>query len=137
MNIYIPASVEELYDKLSILRVKLSKNKFPDKRYFLLQDYASLIEITKEIEGELDTNDMINIRSLETKLLEINLELWDKKQDILSLVTKIEEYKSMNGAARSSREKLVWAVFDAEKLKEKKDLVKTEISKIFDFGDID
>ena len=73
MKITVPISLGELYDKISILEIKLSNMNTPEKIANVANEYKELREIAKDY--PIDTE-------LYEKLREVNQELWDIEDGI-------------------------------------------------------
>lgn len=70
MNVMIPVSVGELFDKITILQIKLEKIKDISKLINIKNEYDFLFKIASKIDDNFLQN------SDYQKLLEINSELW-------------------------------------------------------------
>jgi len=70
MSVMIPVSVGELFDKITILQIKLQKITDISKLKNIKKEYDFLVEIASKIDANfLENSDY-------QKLLEINSELW-------------------------------------------------------------
>ena len=77
--VVIPVSVGELYDKITILKIKLDKIKDTEKLSHIEKEYSSLMqELFKldKFDGELFNN-----------LIVINTELWDIENSLREMET--------------------------------------------------
>ena len=74
--ISVPVSVGELIDKLSILQVKKSKVKNPDKLKFIEKEYGLLLSMSSEYFN--------NVEIIETykELVDVNLKLWEVEDEL-------------------------------------------------------
>ena len=72
----VPVSVGELIDKLSILQVKKSKVKNPDKLKFIEKEYDLLLSMSSEYFN--------NVEIIETykELVDVNLKLWEVEDEL-------------------------------------------------------
>lgn len=72
----VPVSVGELIDKLSILQVKKSKVKNPDKLKFIEKEYGLLLSMSSEYFN--------NVEIIETykELVDVNLKLWEVEDEL-------------------------------------------------------
>jgi len=73
MKITVPISLGELYDKISILEIKLSNMNTPEKIANVANEYKELREIAKDYPIDAE---------LYEKLREVNQELWDIEDGI-------------------------------------------------------
>ena len=73
MKITVPISLGELYDKISILEIKLSNMSTPEKIANVANEYKELREIAKDYSVDAE---------LYEKLREVNQELWDIEDGI-------------------------------------------------------
>lgn len=70
MSVMIPVSVGELFDKITILQIKLQKITDISKLNNIKKEYDFLVEIATKIDADFLSN------SHYQKLFEINSELW-------------------------------------------------------------
>jgi hypothetical protein len=70
MSVLIPVSVGELFDKITILQIKLQKITDISKLNNIKKEYDFLVEIATKIDADFLSN------SHYQKLFEINSELW-------------------------------------------------------------
>jgi len=87
MKINIPASIGELFDKITILEIKKSKIKDENKLIFINKELNLLKKVVK--------SKKINTRSLSTlvkKLKNVNLKLWNV-EDKLRKFEKNKQFK--------------------------------------------
>ena len=87
MKINIPASIGELFDKITILEIKKSKIKDENKLIFINKELNLLKKVVK--------SKKINTRSLSAlvkKLKEVNLKLWNV-EDKLRKFEKNKQFK--------------------------------------------
>lgn len=68
--IYVPISIGELIDKITILKIKLERITDVEKLENIKKEYTILINIMKEI--KIDEND-----EMFQKLYKLNIEFWD------------------------------------------------------------
>jgi hypothetical protein len=80
--IYIPVSVGELIDKLSILQVKKNKISNEEKLILVNKEFELLYNLSSVY---LDSNE---IETLYHKLCEVNEKLWDVEDELRILETK-------------------------------------------------
>ena len=78
-KILVEVSIGELFDKISILEIKLEKIKDPEKLKFILNEYSTLKE---QLDKNVKSDEKLN--NLFKSLKEINSKLWliedDKRQ---------------------------------------------------------
>ena len=87
MKINIPASIGELFDKITILEIKKSKIKDDNKLIFIKKELDLLKKVVK--------SKKINTRSLSPlikKLKNVNLKLWNVEDKL----RKFEKNKQLN-----------------------------------------
>ena len=87
MKINIPASIGELFDKITILEIKKSKIKDENKLIFINKELNLLKKVVK--------SKKINTRSLSSlvkKLKNVNLKLWNV-EDKLRKFEKNKQFK--------------------------------------------
>jgi hypothetical protein len=92
-EIKIPVSPGELLDKISILELKASKVKNPDKLILILKELKHLLDIHKLILKNYRGN-KIELNKLRVKLLGVNKKLWRIEDSI----RKHENEKQFDGA---------------------------------------
>jgi hypothetical protein len=80
--IYIPVSVGELIDKLSILQVKKNKISNEEKLILVNKEFELLYNLSSVY---LDSNE---IETLYHQLCEVNQKLWDVEDELRILETK-------------------------------------------------
>jgi len=73
MKITVPISLGELYDKISILEIKLSHMDSPEKIANVANEYKQLREISKDYPIE---------QSLYDNLMQVNQRIWDIEDGI-------------------------------------------------------
>jgi hypothetical protein len=72
----VPVSVGELIDKLSILQVKKSKVKNPDKLKFIEKEYELLLSMSSEYFNNVD------IIETYKELVDVNTKLWEVEDEL-------------------------------------------------------
>ena len=87
MKINIPASIGELFDKITILEIKKSKIKDENKLIFINKELNLLKKVVKS--KKINTR---NLSSLVKKLKNVNLKLWNV-EDKLRKFEKNKQFK--------------------------------------------
>ena len=87
MKINIPASIGELFDKITILEIKKSKIKDENKLIFINKELNLLKNVVKS--KKINTR---NLSSLIKKLKNVNLKLWNV-EDKLRKFEKNKQFK--------------------------------------------
>jgi len=72
----VPVSVGELIDKLSILQVKKSKIKNPDKLKFIEKEYELLLSMSSKYFNNVD------IIETYKELVDVNTKLWEVEDEL-------------------------------------------------------
>ena len=72
----VPVSVGELIDKLSILQVKKSKVKNPDKLKFIEKEYELLLSMSSKYFNNVD------IIETYKELVDVNTKLWEVEDEL-------------------------------------------------------
>ncbi len=75
-KIIVEVSIGELFDKISILEIKQSKIKDPDKLKYINDEYSILKD---QLDKNVKTND--ELMSLYQSLKEVNIKLWTIEDD--------------------------------------------------------
>ena len=116
MRIKIPVSVAELFDKITILEIKINNIDLPEDKFHIEKELSSLLKLlnTKELYGFLKS-DLFN------ELKEVNKTLWR-----ICEIRRTSENNKIFGDKFIQQSRLEY------KTNDKRALIKSQINKYFD-----
>ena len=98
-RIYVPISVGELIDKLTILEIKL-QHIFDDAKYHNIQnEYTQLINVAHNYKLSLDE---IPLLSWKQELRIVNLNIWNAEEQLKNMSINDEKYAQVSHISHSN-----------------------------------
>jgi len=80
-NVLVPISIGELVDKITILKIKLTKITDATKLKNINKEYEALMSVTKELGLEMEAKEVANLLTVNQELWEIEDDIRDKERD--------------------------------------------------------
>jgi len=84
----VKISIGELYDKLSILEVKLDRIADPEKLTNVENEYRILRNVVTRFEKKLSEEERRELARLYGELLSVNRALWDVEDEVRTVTTE-------------------------------------------------
>lgn len=94
----IPVPTGELFDKLTILRIKLDRVKDPAKLANVSREYTQLVNATEQLMRPTDQKTREKLVPLITRLGYINTQLWDMEDKVRTYSDKCFDLAYVNTA---------------------------------------
>lgn len=99
MSIYIPVSVGELIDKITILEIKMQHIFDQEKYQNIRNEYALLLQVVREQQLLLNEDPMLTWKQ---ELWKINLNIWNAEEKLKNMKEDDEKYAHISHISHSN-----------------------------------